>query len=114
MLATDIKTTRPLSSAEISEYHNNGYVIIKNLFKEEEIQPIRKACEEDPSVGNNQTKFSDADGNINTITHWVELGNSLLGVIPRMPRLVDAIETLLGGEECYHWHSNLVKKSSPL
>jgi hypothetical protein len=33
----------------------------------------------------------------------------MLGVVPRMARVVDAAEALLG-QECYHWHSKIVRK----
>ncbi|MGB3401440.1 MAG: phytanoyl-CoA dioxygenase family protein [Microcoleaceae cyanobacterium] len=104
-----IQTTRPLTPEQIAEYHENGFVIIRGFFEPQEIEPIRIACENDPAIRGQETEFADAQGNISRIAHWTELGNSLLGVIPRLARVVDASETLLGGE-CYHWHSKLVQK----
>ncbi|NEO56282.1 MAG: phytanoyl-CoA dioxygenase family protein [Okeania sp. SIO3B5] len=107
--AERVKTTRPLTPEQIAEYHENGFVIIRGFFEPQEIEPVRIACENDPGIRGQETEFADAQGNISRIAHWTELGDSLLGVIPRLARVVDASETLLGGE-CYHWHSKLVQK----
>ncbi|MCX5980936.1 MAG: phytanoyl-CoA dioxygenase family protein [Nostocales cyanobacterium LacPavin_0920_SED1_MAG_38_18] len=105
-----ICTTRPLNAEQINEYHKKGYVIIRNFFDREEIEPIRKACEADPSINGAQTTVNDKAGGYFKVTLWSELGDTLLGVMPRTARMIDAVETLLGGMECYHWHSKIVRK----
>ena len=57
-----ICTTRPLNAEQINEYHKKGYVIIRNFFDREEIEPIRKACEADPSINGAQTTVNDKAG----------------------------------------------------
>ncbi|NEP89198.1 MAG: phytanoyl-CoA dioxygenase family protein [Okeania sp. SIO2C2] len=109
LIPEQVKTTRPLTPEQIAKYNEDGFVIIPGFFEVQEIEPIRIACEKDPGIRGQETEFADAQGNISRIAHWTELGDSLLGVIPRLARVVDGSETLLGGE-CYHWHSKLVQK----
>ncbi|MDB9317674.1 phytanoyl-CoA dioxygenase family protein [Nodularia spumigena] len=105
----EIRTTRPLTKEQIAQYHRDGYVIIPNFFDIEEIEPIRKACEADPDMQGVQATVNDRAGGYFKVALWSELGNTLLGVMPRMARMVDTVETLLG-RECYHWHSKIVRK----
>ena len=98
-----------LTPEQISQYEEDGFVIVKGLFQPQELEPIVKAYEQESKINEQETEFADANGNLARIAHWTELGNSLLGVIPRLNRIVDNAELLLG-EECYHWHSKLVRK----
>jgi len=98
-----------LSPEQIAQYHKDGFVVIKGFFTADEIEPIRKACAEDPSVMGYLTPILDSFGKIYKVTTWTELGDSYLGVLPRIARIVDNAEALLG-EECYHWHSKILKK----
>ena len=109
VLEAVIPTIRPLTQEEIEQYREEGFVIVRGLFDPKELEPIRIACQEDPEILGQEAEFADFKGNISRIAHWNELGENLLGVIPRLARVVDAAETLLGGE-CYHWLSKLVKK----
>ncbi|NEO82405.1 phytanoyl-CoA dioxygenase family protein [Moorena sp. SIO4G3] len=106
----EIGTTRPLSPEQVDRYHENGFVIIPSFFEIEEIKPLQEAFEKDPDIRGNETHFLDSQGYSNQIAHWAELGDSLLGCIPRLARIIDGVEVLLGGQECYHWYSKIVKK----
>lgn len=106
---SDLPTTRPLSQEQITRYHEDGFVIVPGFFDPEEVEPVRKAYEADPEINGAQTRFADGDGNLSQIAFWSNLSDSLLGVIPRLARIVDAAEILLG-DECYHWHSKIVTK----
>ena len=105
----EVGTTRPLTQAQIAQYHEDGFVIVRNFFDLEEVEPLRQAYLNDPSMGGSQTVVDYGDSLNFKLSVWTDLGDSLLGVIPRMARMIDATETLLG-EECYHWHSKLVRK----
>ncbi len=104
-----ITTQFPLTQEQISQYNNDGYVIVRNFFSAEELEPLKQACDQDPELYKTGTTVNYGEAGFFKVSVWSELGNSLLGVIPRMARLVDAAETL-EGEECYHWHSKLVIK----
>ncbi|HAZ46449.1 MAG TPA: hypothetical protein DDW76_32435 [Cyanobacteria bacterium UBA11369] len=38
-----------MSSEQIAQYHEDGYVIVPGFFDPEEVEPVRIACEEEPS-----------------------------------------------------------------
>ncbi|MBO1351999.1 MAG: phytanoyl-CoA dioxygenase family protein [Hormoscilla sp. GUM202] len=109
-LNSEVRTSRPLSSEQVAKYHEDGFIIVPGFFDLEEIEPVQKACEEDPTIKGAETNFADSKGHSNQLAYWTELGNSWLGVIPRLARMIDAVELLLGGKECYHWHSKVVNK----
>ncbi|NEO91764.1 MAG: phytanoyl-CoA dioxygenase family protein [Moorea sp. SIO3G5] len=102
-------TSRPLSPEQINQYHQDGFIIIPKFFDPEEIAPLQKLLAQDPELQGSWTqRNTNKQGDNFKVSVWTELGNTLLGVIPRIARIVDAAEALLG-EECYHWHSKIVK-----
>ena len=100
---------RKLSRAEIAQYHKDGYVCLPGFFAAQEIEPLRRACRDDPSLGGALMALADSAGNAQEVVPYTELSDDLVGVIPRLERVVTAAETLLGGR-CYHWHSKLSMK----
>ncbi len=54
-----------------------------------------------------QAKVNDKAGGYFKVALWSELGDILLCVMPRMARIVDAVEMLLA-MECYHGHAKIV------
>lgn len=106
-LSTNIRTTPSLTVEQIAQYHRDKYVIIRKLFDLEDIEPFRKAG--DPDMQGVQAKINDKAGEYFKVALWSELGDILLGVMPRMARMVDAVEMLLA-MECYHWHAKIVRK----
>ena len=100
---------RKLSRAEIAQYHRDGYVCLPGFFAPQEIEPLRRACHADPSLGGALMALADSAGNAQEVVPYTELSDDLVGVIPRLERVVTAAETLLGGR-CYHWHSKLSMK----
>lgn len=104
-----VTTSYPLSSAQIKQYHEEGFIIIPKFFDQEEIAPLQKLLGKDPELRGSWTqRNTNKEGDNFKASVWTELGNTLLGVIPRMARMVDAAEALLG-KACYHWHSKIVK-----
>ncbi|MDY6806720.1 MAG: phytanoyl-CoA dioxygenase family protein [Cyanobacteriota bacterium] len=104
-----VSTSRPLSPEQIKRYHEDGFVIIRKFFDPEEVEPVQKLIAKDPALKSSWTeRNTNKEGDHFSAAVWTELGNTLLGVIPRMARMVDAAETLLG-EECYNWHTKFLK-----
>ena len=100
---------RILSQGEITQYHTDGYVFLPGFFASEEIEPLRRACLNDPSLGGALMALADSAGNAQEVVPYTELSNDLVGVIPRLERVVAGAEALLDGA-CYHWHSKLSMK----
>jgi hypothetical protein len=107
---TDPATTRPLTSDEIAAYHRDGFVFLPGFFGAAEIEPLRQSCLADPLVGGNLVALADAAGNAQEVVSWTEMSDDLVGIIPRMARVVAAARALIG-RPVYHWHSKLSMKA---
>lgn len=107
---TQVCTSRPLSPEQITQYHEEGFILVPKFFDLDEIEPLQRGLADNPNLGGAWTiRSNHKDINTFQVALWTELDNTLLGVIPRMARMVDGSQTLLG-EECYHWHSKIIKK----
>ena len=99
-----------LTQEQIAQYHQEGFLIMRNFFEADEIEALQQSLETDThAYEQGEIQALDNSGNPYSIIYWSELGDSLLGVFPRVARMVDGAETLLG-ESCYHWHSKITRK----
>lgn len=105
-----VRTTRPLKPREISLFERDGFVLLPGFFNIFEIAPLREGCLADPSIGGRLRAVADSAGNAQEVIAWTALTDDYLGMVPRLARLIDAAEALLG-EPAYHWHSKLSMKA---
>ncbi len=98
-----------IRAEQVEVYRRDGLLRIPGLFEAQELEPLRRALREDPSVNGSAYGMVDEEGRPHPICIWTEFGDDIVGAIPRMARVVDAVEALLG-ERCYHWHSKLTIK----
>lgn len=104
---TDKKLT--LTQEQINQYHALGFLIVPGMFSAEELKPLQDACENDPALWEEETEYVYSNQKTNRVMIYHTLSDSFLGAMPRLERMVDSAESILG-EECYHWHSKLVRK----
>ncbi len=102
-------TVRPLTQNEIAQYHENGYVIVHGLFDTEEVKLVQAVCQSDPNLSNSLRTVIDHQGKSWNASIWNGLNDSLVSVMTRTARMVEAAETILN-DTCYHWHSKIVQK----
>ena len=95
-----------LSSAQIAEFHRDGYVIVRALFDAEEMEILRTAAKADAALKSNAYEVADGQGSAIKLALWNKAGENIYGAVARCPRIVDAMEQLLGGE-VYHYHSKM-------
>ncbi|MDY7019968.1 MAG: phytanoyl-CoA dioxygenase family protein, partial [Cyanobacteriota bacterium] len=99
-----------LTPKQIAQYHQDGFLIVRDFFEIEEIEPLARSLQTHTNeYESGEIKTFDSIGQPYSIIYWTELGDSLLGVFPRVARIVDGAEALLG-EACYHWHSKICRK----
>jgi ectoine hydroxylase len=104
-------STHPLKDEQIADYHRDGYLIVRNMFDPEELAPLSQAYREDPTIHGSIYGMSDSDGKAHPFNTWTDLGDDMIGMLPRMACMVEGSEDLLG-EPCYHWHSKFSIKTS--
>ncbi len=102
-------SARPLSDEQIAAFQRDGYLRIPGFFDAGEMEPLRRAYREDPTINGQMYGMLDSEGKAQPLCIWTDLGDDIVGMIPRMARMVEATESLLG-ESCYHWHSKFVVK----
>ena len=98
-----------LSENQKLKFNENGYVIVKNFFDEEETELLQRASNEDPAIRKHFYDREDSEGLITKMAAWNHPDDSIYGVTARSYKLVDTMEDLLGGE-VYHYHSKITAK----
>ena len=95
-----------LSPAQVAEFDRDGYVIVRALFDAEEMNILRTAAKADAALKSNAYEVADGQGSAIKLALWNKAGENIYGMVARCPRIVDAMEQLLG-DEVYHYHSKM-------
>lgn len=98
-----------LTPEQFDDYQRDGYVIVRGLFDAEEITLLREAIETDPQLRESLYNRTDAEGRHTRMATWNHPGDSVYGLAARSRRVVDTMESIIGGE-VYHYHSKLTAK----
>ena len=97
---------RSLTAEQISEFQDNGYLIVPKLFDVEEAKILHVAAKADKAFSEHAYDLEDGEGGKAQLVLWNKAGEDLWGAIARSERIVDAMEALLG-DEVYHYHSKM-------
>ena len=100
-----------LTNDQKREFSENGYILIRNLFSEEEISALSSAARNDHEMDKASALRDDGKGNAVKLSLWNHPGNGIYGMFARCKKLVSKVEELLGGE-VYHYHSKMVLKDA--
>lgn len=99
------------SEEDIENYQQDGYIIVRNLFTEEEINLLGQTARADNEMDKSSTKRDDGEGNAVRLALWNHPGDGIYGMFARCKRVVDRVEDLLN-DEAYHYHSKMVLKDA--
>ncbi len=91
-----------------NSFTNNGYVIKKNLFSEDEINKLKKFIESSSDKKNDARETRSSTGKL-SITLWDHPSDDLFGKFSTNERIVKPMEEYLG-DEVYHYHSKIIWK----
>ncbi len=95
-----------LSSSQITDFHRDGFLIVRGLFDAEETNILRSAAKADAAIKQNAYQVDDGQGAATKLVLWNKAGEDIYGAVARCHRIVDAMEQLLG-DEVYHYHSKM-------
>jgi hypothetical protein len=98
-----------IADEQISQFHRDGYLLVKGLFDAEETQMMLKAARGDETIDANAFNVTDAAGRKSRMTLWNHPSDDIFGMVARCRRMVDTAERLLE-DEVYHYHSKLSMK----
>jgi len=105
------QTTGALTPEQVAAFERDGYIVLRGLFDAEEVDLLRRAMEEDPSVRDHMLVRAGGEGGGTRIALWNRAGDSVYGLAARSDRMVAAAEALLGGP-VYHFQSKLTAKDA--
>lgn len=112
-------TNNPLSSAQIRQYNQDGYLIINGFLNADEVEKLYHVAIEDSAVSRNAINVNDSTGKRSKLSLWYKPGDDVYGLLTRSQQLVDSVDKLLDknadGMGDYsagvcHFHSKLMQK----
>jgi ectoine hydroxylase-related dioxygenase (phytanoyl-CoA dioxygenase family) len=100
-----------LSPDQITNYHRDGYLILKNFFSRDEVDKMYATALEDDAMRKNALDLNDQTGKKTRLSLWFTPGNDVFGYMSRSQRVIDAIHPLLDSDApVCHFHSKLMQK----
>ncbi len=99
----------PITDEQVSQYHQDGYVIIPKMFDAEEIDLLKRAAVEDRELDKRSIGRADGEGGSVRLSLWNHPGEGIYGMFARCESIVKSMEKILGGE-VYHYHSKMIMK----
>jgi ectoine hydroxylase len=98
-----------LNAKQIEQFTRDGYVLVPDLFDEEEMELLLKIGRCDPQI--NQQASGRLDLSSNETKLWItgSLDEDIYTAFVRSPRVVDPMEQLLDGE-VYNYHHKMMLK----
>jgi ectoine hydroxylase-related dioxygenase (phytanoyl-CoA dioxygenase family) len=95
-----------LSSAQVAQFHRDGFLIVRALFDREEADILRQAAQADTAFRKYAHDLKDGEGGVAKLVLWNRAGDDVFGAVARCRRIVDTMEQLLE-DEVYHYHSKM-------
>lgn len=102
-------STYRINENDFEKYNEDGFLIVRHLFDQEEMNLLRAAVESDQDLAEAERPVPDQHGGTAKIALWQGTGDDLYGLVARSVRIVETMERLLDGE-VYHWHSKMTIK----
>jgi phytanoyl-CoA hydroxylase len=99
-----------LSAEQIQEYHEQGFVAVRQLFSKEEADVLHQTSVSDTVISEKSYELLDASGFKTRLALWYSPGDDVYGMMSRSRRMVTAVEQLLGGPVA-HYHSKVMQKA---
>lgn len=100
-----------LSPQQVSDYHRDGYLILKGFFNPEEVKKLYQTAVNDAEVSKHAINVNDSSGKSSKLSLWYKPGNDIYGLLTRSERMVNSTDQLLDGNSAVcHYHSKLMQK----
>src|SRR5690606_18524928 len=86
-----------LQPQDVETYAREGYVLCRGVLNADEVALLARTAQDDAAIAEHSYELRDASGNLTRLALWYTPGDDVFGLLSRSNRLVDAVETLLGG-----------------
>ncbi|MGI9455178.1 MAG: phytanoyl-CoA dioxygenase family protein [Aeoliella sp.] len=109
-MATPIMPTTLPSSAQLANFQQDGYILVAQLFDEQEMAGLLRYAKGDDVLAGEAYTREDATGGQSRLAVRNDLADdSLYTAIVRSERVAGTMERLLG-DEVYHYHHKMMLK----
>jgi len=100
-----------LSSKQIKDYNDNGYLIVPQFFDKSLIEKIHGIAVKDQVISKNSFDLDDQSGKKTKLALWYNLGDDIYSKLTKWQKMVDTANLLLEGEGFIcHFQSKLMQK----
>ena len=100
-----------LTTEQISTYHKDGCLVVKDFLKNEEVKRLQAIAFEDGVMRKHAFDLNDQTGKKTKLTLWYKPGNDTYGFLTRSSRIVGSVDRLMDGDSpVCHFHSKLMQK----
>ena len=72
-----------LNELQTKDFHEKGYVIVKNFFNEDETHLLQNASKQDPAIRDHLYERKDSEGLTTKMMAWNHPDDSIYGVTAR-------------------------------
>src|SRR6478752_6235339 len=102
---------RVINNEEVTTFHRDGYVIVRNFFSEKEIEKLYGIAVDDIVMRKNAVDLNDQTGKKTKLTLWFNPGQDVYSMLIRSNRMVKSAAKLLDSDSpVCHFHSKLMQK----
>lgn len=84
----------PLNEGEIKRYHEDGFVLIRDMFDRQEIEMLHVSAKDDKALNDHAFGRADDQGGVVRLSLWNHSGNGIYRMFARCRSLVDSAEAL--------------------
>lgn len=99
-----------LSPAQLKDFDQDGYIILRNVFDAEEIDLLHKVAKADQALLVEARNRLDSGGNVTRLTLREQLSDDIYSAIAASTRIVEPVEQIFGGEACHYHHKMNMKE----
>ena len=100
-----------LTEKQVNDYERDGYVIVKNFLKKEEVDKLYRIATGDDTLQKHAFDLNDQSGKKTKLTLWYTPGNDAYGLLTKSKRVVESVNQLMEGDApVCHFHSKLMQK----
>ncbi len=97
------------SAEDLQSFEKEGFLIVEKLFDKEEAGLLKDIAKADKAMDDESRALKDATGGSSKLMLRNELRDDLYSTVVRSRRIVDTMESMLGGE-VYHYHHKMMLK----
>jgi phytanoyl-CoA hydroxylase len=104
-------STFQLSAQQTENYHNDGYVIVRNFLSDQETKKLHDIALQDDAMRKHSFDLNDQTGKKTKLALWYKPGNDAYGLLSKSERIIESVDKLMDGHApVCHFHSKLMQK----